>query len=232
MNPTEIDDAQWMAYVDGGLDAAGRAQVEAAMAANPALAARVQAQQALRGRLQRGLAAELGEPVPDRLSALLVPAPVLQPAGPAATPPPAAPPWRGAALLGAGLLIGLLGPRLLPGGGADLRIDGRLAQALEQQLVAEAGSAGDWQPRLSFRDAEGRYCRAFSGTGQAGLACKGADARWALQLLLPAEAAASGELRTASSALPPALLAAVDARATGGTLDAEAERKARDSGWK
>lgn len=229
----KIDDAQWMAYVDGGLDAAGRAAVETAMAADPQLAARVQAQQQLRGRLQRGLAGELDEPVPDRLAALLAPAaaPVPHTAGATATLPSPAPnrAWWMAA---AGLLIGLLLPRLLPEqGGVDLRIDGRLAQALETRLVADASGAEGWQPRLSFRDREGRYCRGFSDAEQAGLACKGSDGRWALQMLMPTQAPA-GELRTASSALPPALLEAVDARAAGATLDAEAEAKAKAAGWR
>lgn len=235
MNSDPLNDAQWMAYVDGGLDAAGRAAVEAAMAADPALAARVQSQLALRRRLQQGLAAELDAPVPDRLRALLMPeaatAPALQPAlaGPAASPrgrQPSSAWWLGAA----GLLLGLLGPRLLPTAEVDLRIDGRLAQALEQRLVADAGD-GAWQPRLSFRDAEGRYCRAFTGDGQAGLACKGGDSRWALQMLMPADTA-SGELRQAASALPPAVLAVVDARAAAGTLEAEGERQARERGWR
>ena len=42
----------------------------------------------------------------------------------------------------------------------------------------------------------------------------------------------AGEYRQASSALPPAVLAEIDARLQGEPLDAAAERKARDAGWR
>lgn len=230
-----IDDAVWMAYVDGGLDAAGRARVEAAMSADPALAARVAAQQQLRSRLQRGLADELQEPVPDRLSALLAAAPAplaATAAGPVLAAPPGGGPARAWLLLGAGLIAGQLLPRLLPEQGADLRIDGRLAQALERQLSADTATPEGWQLRLSFRSQDGRYCRAFSGTQQAGLACKpAAGGPWQLAMLVPA-AASQGELRQASAALPAVLLQAVDAQLQGETLDAAAEARAREAGWR
>lgn len=232
---TTNDDTKWMAYVDGELDAAGRAQVEAAMAADPQLAATVAAQQRLRGRLQRGLEAELAEPVPDRLSSLLAPAQQTVTAATTAGPVLAAPSPQGQQrwwlFAAAGLAAGLLLPRLLPDSGADLGLQGPLALALEQRLSAEAPAPGGWQMALSFKDQQGRYCRGFRGAEQAGLACKGADGQWQLALLVPADVT-GGELRQAASSLPAAVLEAVDARLAGQTLDAAAEAKAREAGWR
>lgn len=228
----ENDEAQWMAYVDGGLDAAAREAVEAAMAADPQLAARVQAQAALRSRLQRGLAAELEEPVPDRLAALLAPTPALElqsATGPRLSAPSPNSRWWLFAV--AGLMAGLLLPRLLPQHEPDLRIDGRLAEALEQRLTGETAVDG-WQMRLSYRAKDGAHCRAFSSASRAGLACKQSDGAWALRLLVPAANDAGSELRQASSGLPAALLAVVDAELEGSTLDAAAETEARRRGWR
>lgn len=229
-----IDEIPWMAYVDGELGAADRAAVEAAMAADPQLAAAVAAQQQLRSRLQRGLAKELDEPVPDRLSALLAPAPALATAttaGPVLTAPSPQGQQRWWLFAAAGLAAGLLLPRLLPDSGADLRLQGPLALALEQRLSAEAAGPDGWQMRLSYRDQQGRLCRGFSGATQAGLACKGSDGQWQLAMLVPADSQA-GELRQAASPLPPALLEAVDAQLVGQALDAKAEAEARQAGWR
>lgn len=228
-----IDESQWMAYVDGELDTAGRAQVEAAMAADPQLAATVAAQQQLRSRLQRGLDAELDEPVPDRLSSLLVsPVPLAASAsGPVLAAPAPQGQQRWWLFAACGLAAGLMLPRLLPDSGADLRLQGPLALALEQRLSAEAAGPDGWQMRLSYRDQQGRLCRGFSGATQAGLACKGGDGQWQLAMLVPAESQA-GELRQAASPLPTAVLEAVDAQLAGQALDAAAEAKAREAGWR
>jgi len=229
MKNEPLPDADWMAYVDGDLDAPGRQRVEAAMAADATLAARVRAQQQLRERLQRGLAAELDEPLPDRFTALLAPAaqPVLAGAGQLAAGGGQGQRW--VLLFGAGLLAGLLLLRPWSGSDDDLRLQGPLAQALEQRLGSEATSEG-YRLALSFRNRAGEFCRGFSGQGQAGLACKQGDA-WRLQMLVPAVAAES-EMRQAGSALPAAVLEAVDAQLQGQTLDAAAEREARARGWR
>jgi len=56
-----------MAYVDGELDAKARADVEAAMAADPEVAERVARHEALRLRVQAAFGAVLDEPVPEHL---------------------------------------------------------------------------------------------------------------------------------------------------------------------
>ena len=56
-----------IAYADGELDGADRARIEAALAADPALAAKVDKQRALRAKLARAYAPIADEAAPQRL---------------------------------------------------------------------------------------------------------------------------------------------------------------------
>lgn len=53
-----------------------------------------------------------------------------------------------------------------------------------------------------------------------------------MQSLAAVEAAPAGAMRQAASALPPAVLQAIDARIAGDPLDAARKRQARDRGWR
>lgn len=224
MNVTE---EQWMAYVDGELDASGAARVEAAMRADPALAGRVAGQRRLRARLQRECAPALDEPVPARLRSAL--ASRTQRRSRATV-------WLAAA---ASLVVGVLvatwwrsaaqPPLMLAGDG--LAASGALAGALDHQLGAEA-APGHVVTSVSFRSRDGHYCRGFTLPAPAlsGLACRRVDG-WRIVALGAARAHGEG-LRQASSALPPAVLAEIDARIAGEPLDAAGERRVRDAGWR
>jgi hypothetical protein len=63
------------------------------------------------------------------------------------------------------------------------------------------------------------------------LACRD-DGAWQLSALEPIVVADDGEWRQASSAMTPAVQTAVDAALVGDAFDAEAERAARDGGWR
>ena len=62
-----LPDETVTAYVDDELDAASRAEVEAAMAADPEIRAQLEAQIDLRARLRATFDPVLTEPVPERL---------------------------------------------------------------------------------------------------------------------------------------------------------------------
>ena len=222
-----VSEQEWMAYVDGELDAAAASRVEAAMHADPELAALVTAQQRLRARLQQTFAPALEEAVPARLSAA---------AGRPASRAAMRPAWLAAAAsLALGVLLaswwhGRVEPSLQLAGG-DLVAGAGLADALDHRLAAD--DRGDTVALgLSFRSGNGSYCRSFALAEQAlaGLACRNAG-HWRIVALGEALPQA-GEYRQASSALPPAVLAEIDARLQGEPLDAAAERKARDAGWR
>lgn len=129
-----------------------------------------------------------------------------------------------------GVDIGLQGGKLLAGGA----IEKSLSTQLASDTRSAQGSGAPVAVQLSFVDKRGHYCRTFS-TGQlAGLACQD-QGQWAVQQLVTAEAtphASSTDMRQASSALPRALLDAVDQHIAGDTLNADAERAARAQGWK
>jgi hypothetical protein len=82
---------------------------------------------------------------------------------------------------------------------------------------------------VSFRATDGHYCRSFTLGTTAGLACRDGDA-WRIPVLAEGEAE-HGAYRQAGSALPAAVLDAIDQRIAGQALDAQAERAARERGW-
>ncbi|MFC5524219.1 anti-sigma factor family protein [Rhodanobacter ginsengisoli] len=251
MNP--IDDDTLQAYVDGELDAAGAARIDAALAHDDVLARRVQQARALRAQLKAAFDPVLDEPVPAHLSALL------RPTSAQATPAPAAHPTHSARRgFGAGrhrarrrwwvpgaavaASIAVLAVALWWKQGNELvRVHdgqqfaaGALSRALDQDLASAPDPHASIAIGLSFRSADGNICRTFvqrTRPAMAGLACHEA-AGWSLPVISAAEKPAGGELRQAASALPLAVQAAVDARIRGEAFDAQQERAARDAGWR
>ena len=243
------DDDTLMAYADGELDPAQRAAIARAIQDDPAVAAAVARHQALRQDVFAAFAPTLDEPVPERLQP---PAARVHDLGAvraarAATQEqweqrqvqhrrPAWPQWGAlAASLVVGVLAGSLGSgwfgsgtELVRGPAGELSAGGRLAQALDRQLAQEGGS-GDVRVGLSFVARDGNYCRSFQLGGSAGLACR-EGGNWRVPVLADSPAQA-GAYRQAAAPLPPAVLDAVDARIAGATLDAAAERAARERGW-
>jgi len=244
-----FSDEMLMAYADGELDLVARAEIEAAIAADPEMARAVQRHQALRGRVQAAYQGVLDEPVPAQLSSLVLPpvsAPVVdlaaRRAAQAAAPPAIPerkrwemPQWTAlAAAVTLGLFVGVFLLRAPEApyveSDAGLVAHGELAYALTGQLASDAG-AGEVHIGISFRDRGGAWCRTFRlqrDAPLAGLACRAGD-EWRLQVLAAA-APEEGELRGAA-AMPMAVLRAVDAAIDGEPLDAAAEAAARDAGW-
>ena len=244
----KIDEQTLMAFADGQLDPAQAARVAAAVASDPRLAESLARHRALAGALRDAYSGVLEEPVPPHLQALLTGAGPVE-GGRAAVArievarasrqartfgPPA---WIAmAAALVLGLAIGALLGRgdddLRPGADGRLVAQGELAHALETALAAEP--SGPVAIGLSFRADDGRWCRSFVREGEvalAGLACRDARGSWQVPVLGETTVAA-GELRQAAAALPPAVLAEVDARLAGEPADAAQERAARDAGWR
>lgn len=246
-------DETLMAYADGELDAATRAEVERALAADPALAQRVQQHQALRRRLAAAFAPELAEPVPERLVQAVAQAPteaagrVVDPAAGRVVDLAAVRAGRGARRewswaqwggMAASVLVGVaLGrglwaerdplPFALQGGQWVAR--GAVAQALTNQTSGPLDNS-PVVVKLSFIDRGGRYCRAFTASDVAGLACRDGQA-WAVQVLTPQATERGGGLRQAASGLPDEILQATDRRIAGDPLNGEAEHAALAKGW-
>lgn len=222
-------DERLMAYVDGELAEAERAAFERELAGDPELQRDVARQRELRRRLSAAFDPVLEEPVPLDLSL----------AAQAANAPGRgwrAPHWAAmAACLALGVVVGrAMLPQRGPFTEQDgvLVVRGELAEALDQQLAADAGPV---RVGLSFRTAEGRYCRTFQSAPDrlAGLACREPQG-WTARTLAAwsPPPAPEGGYRTAGSETPPAVLAAVDELIAGEPLDAAAERAAREQRWK
>lgn len=217
-------DERLMAYVDGELQAADRAAFEQELGADPELQRQVERQQALRRRLAATFDPVLDEPVPLELTLAAQAANTRAGAW-------RAPHWAAmAACLAVGVLVGrsVLVER---GPFTDALVArGEVARALDQRLAADQGPI---RVGLSFRTAEGRYCRTFQSAPDrlAGLACRHPQG-WRAEALTTWAPGQETGYRQAGSETPAPVLAAVDSLISGEALDAASERAARDRGWK
>lgn len=225
---SRFEDEVLLAYVDGELDAARAAELEAAMDGDPVLAGRVARHMELRTAASGAFAGVLDEPVPERL---------ILAAGSEGVARPAfgrprgfgLPQWAAmAACLVAGVLVGRgLTPAEGPVAGSGLEAQGVLAEALDDKLSAEPGPV---RVGFTFRDAAGDYCRTFQAEALAGVACREDDG-WGLRVTAAAEPQ-TGQYRTAGAAMPPAVLAYVDGAIAGTPLDRDQEVAAREANWR
>lgn len=236
-----ISENELQAYVDGELAPADVARVEAAIAADPALARQLERERTLRGRLNAAFDPVLDEPLPARLTALLedgaaapsgaVPSKVVDLASRRRRvwPVPAYALAASLLVLAATLwlrntsgLVRMQGDRLVA--------SGELARALDDALASAPRPHAPVAIGLSFRAQDGHVCRSFTRAALAGLACRDGDA-WSIAVLSHA-ASHDGEIRQAGSALPPEVQAAIDARMQGDAFDAAQERAARAAHWR
>ena len=222
-----IESETIVAYVDGELGAEAAAAVEAAAKADPAIAEAIAAHRHLRDSLFAVFAPVAEEPVPERLlAAARPPAPVVSLDAFRARRQVFVQIGAMAACLVAGVGIALAlthSPgdfRSAPGG---LMAQGQLAHALSSQLASDDGAT---RIGLTFRDKAGAVCRTFSTKASDGLACKASDG-WRIDALARSEG--TTEFRQAAS---PLIMSAAQDRMTGDAFDADAEKAARDKGWK
>src|SRR5687768_338859 len=140
----KIAEETLMAYVDGELDAASVARIEAALADDPDLAAVIARERALRQRLRSAFDPIVDEPVPERLIAAAR-GETARPQAEGTGSRQRAGTWRYWGAMAAGILIGVLFARVLPDrdaglwrSGTDgvLLASGELAQALDTQLAS------------------------------------------------------------------------------------------------
>lgn len=222
------------AFVDGELDDLTARRIEREAAGDVALAAEIARHRALKAQLTAHYAPVAEEAVPDRLRALLVGAHKVDTSladRRAAKRPRFEPMHWGA--LAASLVLGLtIGLRpWLPA--ADVASDngvlvasGPLADALDTRLASNQPADAAVRIGLSFRDRTGRYCRSFEGGPIDGIGCRDGD-RWQLESTRRGQG--RGDYRQASSGELAAIAATMMA---GEPLDADAERAARDAGWR
>jgi hypothetical protein len=241
------DDETLMAYADGELDAARRAEIAAAANLDPALAQRIEAHRALRDRVAGAYAAVLDGTVPDALRAAARGAAPAPSAGSVVQFPQRAAsrhgrPWRAREwfAMAASLVLGLfISWRVFAPGGADLMetsggalvARGELARALERQLASDNAAARVVSIGLTFQTSDGGYCRHFAlrAARTAGLACR-EGGEWRIPVTAAAQMS-QGDHAQAAGSIPPPVLAAIEARMSGEPLDAAAEASAARNAW-
>lgn len=228
-----IDDALLMAWLDGELDSAESARVEAEIAADPALQRALETQRALRSRLRAHYDPVAEEPVPPQLRALLEPEVVdFEAARRRRTPV-----WQVLAAIAASLLVGIMVGRSLPGGVTGpvavkdgmLVAQGALAEALDTQLASAQPADAATRIGVSFARADGAFCRTFEGEALSGLACR-EQTGWRMVMTAPGVRGAQRDYRQAGN-MSARIAETAQELMAGEPLDAPAERRARDSGW-
>jgi negative regulator of sigma E activity len=244
---SNLSDEVLMAYADDELDPATRQQVQAAISQDPEIARRVASYRALRNSLRTGFEPILEEPVPERLIAAARARP------PASSGPRVVPlhprkvsvrSWPKWAALAASFALGALALQF----GANLRksqfitesngqllASGQLQQALTNQLTGAQKQSTAVQIGVSFLSRKSQFCRTFQlreATPLAGLACN-ESGRWTVQILAlgDAQPATNPGYRPAGSALPAAVIQAVNDSIVGDPLDAKSEASARARQW-
>jgi hypothetical protein len=238
-----IDDGRLIAFLDNELDAVSRTEVEAALSADPLLAARLMKLRSVRARLSQIYDPLAQDAVHERVAnGRDNVVRLADRRHPAAPPKPKLnlkwPAWGGiAATFAGGLVLGYAAAH--EGGGAlTLRGDGvlmargDLVRALNEN---HAGQAGPLRIGASFKSADQRYCRTFLVDARrlAGVACREGPG-WVVRMtasVLDAGARGPG-YRPAASGLPLSVQGAVEAMAVGAPLDEAAERQIRAQGWK
>jgi hypothetical protein len=224
---SDISPEMLMSYADGELGPIEAKRVERAIAADAALAGEVERHRALRNRIAGSFAPVAEQRVPDRLTVLLQ-SNVVQ------LPRPVTTRWRAAATLAACLVLGVLIGVGIPRGDVvtardrGLHASGMLADALDRQASGESGAV---RVAVSFRDKQGIYCRVFSAAAADGIACRDADG-WALRRTQRGSVTTSRSVYAQAGSADPELMAAAQDMMAGDPLDASAESKARNAGWR
>lgn len=231
-----IGDEALQAYLDGQADEATRARIDAARQRDPALDEAIVRDERMRARLHGAFDDVLDEPVPEALRAVLE-RPVPQAARVVDLAARRDARWRmpvyalaaSLALVAAAWWLRPVDAAPWAREGGALVARGDFARAMETALAS--APVDGMRVGVTFRDRDGRWCRSFDGVDGAwqGLACRDGEA-WRVEVLVHAPAL-DGEVRQASAAMSPAVLAAIDARIDGEAVDAAGERAAVASGW-
>lgn len=239
-----FDEQTIMSYVDGECDAVTVKRIEKAMVTDLALAERIARERTLRDRLAAHYAPVVSEEIPDRLAALLTPvaAPNVDTSFTARkAEQDNAKRWGRsmgiaqwgamAATLALGIVVGQYGlggtsDAPFAKDGSALIASGPLEEALEKQLASAQLGESDFRIGLTFRAKTGAICRSFTGAAVSGIGCREGQ-QWQMVSTLPG--GAQSDYRQAASSELNAIAAEMMAEAP---VDADGERRLRDTGWR
>lgn len=234
-----------MAFVDGELAPEEERRVAAEIAANPALAAYVEEQRALKARLAMDFSPVLSTPVPERFEQMILAAPrhangpsanlfrrILSFAGSMRLGVPLAAAAAGIAI-GIGITNWFSGGAMMENANGVLVARGELAAALSTQLAADQPPGRPLRVAVSFVNRDGNFCRSFQTSdarnAMAGIACREQD-EWRIVATAATQPLGPGQFRQAAG-MPENLRQAIGDMISGQPLNAAAERAARARNW-
>ena len=231
----KVDLETLIAFADGELSDAERAEVQQALDADPALRTQLKTQQQLRARISSAFDPIAQQAPPARLvEAVRAPSNVVSLAS--RRPRWSVREWSAmAASLAAGLIVGVgvLRPQsVVTTDDATLVASGSLRQALDTQLASDTGAPV--RIGITYRNRDGAVCRTFaaSTSHMQGLACR-SGSQWRLEMVTRDDSnAQDGGMRTAGTEINPAILQAAQAGMSGDAFDANGERQARNAHWR
>lgn len=235
-----------MAFVDGELSPEEERRIAAEIAANPALAAYVEEQRALKARLAMDFSPVVSTPVPARFEQMILAAP-RQTSGPSANlfrrifsfarPVRLGGPLAAAAAgiaIGIGITNWFSGGAIMENANGALVARGELAAALSTQLAADQPRERSLRIAVSFVNRDGNFCRSFqtsdASNAMAGIACREQD-EWRIVATAATQPLGLGQFRQAAAGIPENLRQAISNMISGQPLNAAAERAARARNW-
>ena len=229
------EEEKFFAWLDGELEPAAAAAMEAKVASDPELSRMADEHRSFGQQLRGAFDPIAKAPVPDRLSAALRPSAEVVDFAAAKRKLAlgSLPQW---AALAATLAIGIVVGTMLPSeSSAPVSVEGgklyaaaSLDQALDTQLASAPG--GDVRIGLTFRDQGGHVCRTFMQAGSSGLACRDGG-RWQMRGMFAAPEGQGGDYRMAAG-MDPNLAALVDSTIAGEPFGAAGEKAAKDKAWR
>jgi len=229
------DDEKFFAWLDGELEPAEAAEMEAKVAADPKLRHLADQHRALGAQMRRAFDPIAASLPPEGLQAPLRPAAQIIDLAAArrARSMPALAQWTAIA---ATLVIGIFVGTRLPDNtdtpvqaqGGRLYAAAAVNHALDSQLASAPG--GDVRIGLTYRDQAGEICRTFTASASTGLACRN-NGRWQMKGLFPAPEGQSGSYRMAAG-MDPNLASLVGSTIAGDPLNAADEKAERDKHWR
>jgi hypothetical protein len=236
-----VSEETFFAWLDGELDPAEAARIEAAVAADPHLAAKAAEHRSMQSKLNAAFGTLVDAPVPDSILASLRNPPAAEVVDfteakkrRTARRWPSAAQWGSmAATLALGIFVGTALPDQRDAGpvsvhGGKIYTAAAIGRALDTQLAS--APAGDVRIGMTFRDHSGSICRSFTTAASSGVACHDKGG-WQLRGLFAAPAGQSNDYRMAAG-MDPALASLVDSTIAGEPFDAEQEQAARQRHWK
>ena len=228
------DDEKFFAWLDGELAPAEAAEMEARIAADPALASLAEQHRSLGAKLKNTFEPISSEPVPERLKEALAPsADVIDFASARRrrlVPPMAQ--WSAiAATLAVGVFLGTMVPQRSNGPieveGGKIYAAAMLGDALDKELAS--APSGNVRIGMTFRSRTGQICRTFTQSAAGGLACRSGD-RWQIKGLFGAPEGQGGDYRMAGG-MDPSLAALISSTMVGEPFDAAQEKAGQLRHW-